>query len=1014
VVRAVKRTVRGRCLGGAALATLTWLLAGCAFPRLDVQTSPNRLRLPPGENGTVTVSTTDQGCDEDLPFLCVDTTGQVFDVVVQHVPEGITHHVDTTLRSPSTPGVARITFEAGPAAVPGDYTAVVHAVLLGRSLGHDLVNLVVLPTARIASHPPVAVAGGDFHSLAALADGSVWAWGGNFWGQLGDGSVSSRTLPVAARNVDGIVGVAGGVDHSLALTASGRVWAWGENDHGQLGVGDRIGRTLPVRVEGIHNIQAIAAGWGYSLALKSDGTVWAWGRYRRDASRQRVDILVPEQVPGLGSTRAIAAGNARFLAVATDGTVWVWGWSELVDPAAPAQIPGLSEIRAVADGSGHSLALAADGTVWAWGENRNGELGDGTMVERVVPVQVQGLSGVRAIAVGNIHSLALAADGTVWAWGDLGQTSSPVPTQVPELRGVQAIAAGAFHSLAWQDCGQLWAWGSNHNGQLGDGTRQSSDTPFPVSGVGTDATCSMVGLRISPAGDGEGTVTSARVDLDCDALDCRAIVPRGGTVDLTASAAAGSVFEGWTIDCQGADLRTTVVMDRSKLCAARFRRATSEPFLLTVHSGGGHVVSTGGGILGPDHIDCGTTCHTIFPADTVVTLTATSSDFTGWSGDCTGTASQAVVVMNRARTCRASFGRFSLTMAVDGQGSVTSAPAGINCPAASCDARYPSGTAVDLTAHPSAGSMVSLWLDDCAAPGTLTNRIVMDADKRCRIRFVPQAEAPRALFGFTPAAPRVGQIVTFDGNASCVFDPATGVCDLAKITSWAWDFDDDGTFEASGGRTAAAIAAHAFQAPGDHPVRLRVEGGQFFGQADTVSIVPVLGASPLFGLTIAKAGSGAGTIATVPPGLIGCGVGCTGAGPVLLEAGSVVTLTAAPVAGSSFGGWSGAGCASGTATIQVTMAAARTCTATFTPDQVTLTVSNGGNGRVVSSPLGIDCGADCSESYVGGTSVTLTAIPVPGFRVGAWLGCDTFNANQCTVIMGTNRTVSVTFTPLPS
>src|SRR5262245_10931360 len=364
-------------------------------------------------------------------------------------------------------------------------------------------------------------------------------------------------------------------------------------------------------------------------------------------------------------------------------------------------------------------------------------------------------------------------------------------------------------------------------------------------------------------------------------------------------------------------------MDQSKHCVARFRFGASGPFLLTIVNGGGHVESSEGGILGPEQIDCGATCHAIFAAGSVVTLDAIGSDFTGWSGDCSGSAPQTAVTMDRSKTCRAHFQRFALTMVVEGEGTVTSAPAGIHCPVMACVGLYPPGTTVELTAHPTSTSMIASWLDDCAAPGVFTNLIVMESDKRCRVRFVPRPEVVRALFSFTPAMPRVGEVVTFDGNAGCVLDPTTNICARAKITSWAWDFDEDGVFEVSGGRSAAAIAQYAFQAPGAYPVRLRVEGGQFFGRDNLVMVVPV-------------------------------------------------------------------------------------------PGQFTLSVNVVGNGRVVSNPVGIDCGADCGESYDGGTSVTLTATPNAGFRVGSWLGCDTFNGNRCTVVMGANRAVRVTFTPLPS
>jgi uncharacterized repeat protein (TIGR02543 family) len=421
----------------------------------------------------------------------------------------------------------------------------------------------------------------------------------------------------------------------------------------------------------------------------------------------------------------------------------------------------------------------------------------------------------------------------------------------------------------------------------------------------------------------------------------------------------------------------------------------------------------------PAGLDCGATC-TFAPHAGTVILTATAApgwQFDGWGGACTGTTRETSVVMDADQACAARFSRipglFFLTMVVEGQGSVTSDPAGIACPS-TCVALFSAGTTVDLTAQATSMSTVSLWLDDCPAPGILTNQIVMDTDKQCRIRFVAQAAFPLAQFTILPGGVSVGQVVTVDGNASCVFDPASLTCDLAGIRRFTWDFENDGTAEASDGRAAAAVAQYAFQSSGDHPVRLQVEGGPFFAQADTVEVISVQeAAGALFGLTVTKAGAGAGLIATDPPGLIGCGPGCPGTGPVLLEAGTVVTLVARPLDGASFTGWSGS-CAGTAASTQVTMDGARTCTAMFLRHQFSLTVNNGGNGQVASNPPGIDCGADCSETYDGGIVVALTATPDPGFQVDAWTGCDAVSGNQCTVAMGADRLVGVTFSPTPS
>lgn len=363
------------------------------------------------------------------------------------------------------------------------------------------------------------VAAGGFHSFYLHPSGTLWAWGGNDEHQLGleQRRGVDRWAPERVTAVSDLAAVAGGWLHSVALKADGTVWTWGDNTHGQLGDG-RTYLTLPPvgtpsRVQGLTEIVAVAAGDANSLAVGSDGFVYGWGSVLYgswgDGSR------APVRIEGLTGITAVASGGGHALALRQDGTVWSWGsngWGQLGDGTtvsrrAPRPVPGLTEVVSIAtaaclnDWSGaYSLALKRDGSVWAWGSNANGELGDGTTRNRLTPLRVPGLSGVVAIAAGGLHNLALRADGTVWAWGDnsYGQVGdwargwSPTyssPIQVAGLTDVVAIAAGCYHSLAVDKAGTVWSWGRNEEGQLGSdeveagypGYRSMSRKPVRVS-----------------------------------------------------------------------------------------------------------------------------------------------------------------------------------------------------------------------------------------------------------------------------------------------------------------------------------------------------------------------------------------------------------------------------------------------------------------------------------------------------------------------------------------------------
>lgn len=324
----------------------------------------------------------------------------------------------------------------------------------------------------------IAIAGGHAgdYSLALTADGTVWSWGRNDKGQLGDGTAVARRK--TARQIPGLTGVtaiAGSGGAGLALRGDGTLFAWGDNAFGQTGTGTEGGiQRTPVQVH-ISGVEAIAGGGGHLVALKSDGTVFGWGNNVFGAVGNGTTAVQasPVQVLNLTDVKAIGAGGGHSLAVRSDGTVWEWGAGPPTNPAipipdartSPEQIPGIGNVTSVAAGEDFSLALKGNGTVFSWGNNVHGELGDGTKNARRSPVRVARLRNIRAIDAAGLaamggpgcgHSLALARDRTVWTWGcnrsgqlgDCTTTDRTRAVQAFAVGGVTGIAAGAEHSLA--------------------------------------------------------------------------------------------------------------------------------------------------------------------------------------------------------------------------------------------------------------------------------------------------------------------------------------------------------------------------------------------------------------------------------------------------------------------------------------------------------------------------------------------------------------------------------------
>jgi len=340
-----------------------------------------------------------------------------------------------------------------------------------------------------------AVAGGWYHSMALKSDGTVWAWGSNSYGQLGNGTSTNSDIPVQVSGLSCLTAIAAGAYHNVALKSDGTVWSWGSNAYGQLGDGNTNNSTIPVQVSGLSGVTAIAGGGYEGMALKSDKTVWDWGN---NASGQlgngtTANSSIPVQVSGLNGVNAINTGNSGGMAITQDGIVWSWGGNlgngSPSGGIIPVSVNDLSGITAIAGGC---LALKSDGTVWTWGYNVYGEFGNGTTSNSSTPIQVSGLSGVVAVAAGLYHNMALKSDGTVWTWGynldgQLGNgttTSSSIPIEVSGLTGITAIAGAGYTSLALKSDGTVWAWGNNSYGELGNGTTTQSRIPVEVSGLG--------------------------------------------------------------------------------------------------------------------------------------------------------------------------------------------------------------------------------------------------------------------------------------------------------------------------------------------------------------------------------------------------------------------------------------------------------------------------------------------------------------------------------------------------
>ncbi len=294
-----------------------------------------------------------------------------------------------------------------------------------------------LPVERHVAH----FTGGGLHTCAALGNGGAWCWGDNGYGQLGDGTTTDRQMPVQVMGLPAgtsVSFVGAGDENTCAALDNGSLWCWGRNDRGQLGDGTNDDSLVPVQVLNIpvgHTITGLATGLYHTCIIMESREVWCWGTNYfgelGDGSTGSQSLAVQVQgLPDDAVVSKIAAGYSFTCALLQDGTVWCWGDNisgtvgdgTTENRSQPTQVVGLdADASRLSAGQNHACVVLQDGTAKCWGANYDGELGDGTTTDRHEPTQVVGFpSGVvlSDIGTGRSHTCAVSRDGRIWCWGE--------------------------------------------------------------------------------------------------------------------------------------------------------------------------------------------------------------------------------------------------------------------------------------------------------------------------------------------------------------------------------------------------------------------------------------------------------------------------------------------------------------------------------------------------------------------------------------------------------------------
>jgi alpha-tubulin suppressor-like RCC1 family protein len=348
----------------------------------------------------------------------------------------------------------------------------------------------------------VQVAAGNGHSCALGSSGAVFCWGDNSAGQLGNGATTTRDAPVRVSGLTAAaVQIAAGGAHGCALLDTGGLVCWGRNAFGQLGDGTTTPSSVPVAVAIIDDAEEVTAGDAHTCALRASSTVECWGSNafgQLGTGSGDAQELLPAPL-SLLDVLEVAAGKEHTCALRANGEVFCWGRDDgdgrlgrlPGDPVQPVPmaVEGLTDAVALALGDEHSCARRQGGAVACWGSNAQAQLGDldlGPMGQRYMPRDVADIAAATAIDGGAFHTCAVVGDELLcWGFNGAGQLGNgttdlaPLPVTVNNIFGVSTVAAGRGHTCAIEGTA-VRCWGFNETGQVGDGSRTDRTLPRSV------------------------------------------------------------------------------------------------------------------------------------------------------------------------------------------------------------------------------------------------------------------------------------------------------------------------------------------------------------------------------------------------------------------------------------------------------------------------------------------------------------------------------------------------------
>ncbi len=433
-------------------------------------------------------------------------------------------------------------------------------------------------------------AGGLSNTCAILTDKTVKCWGNNYYGQLGDGTTTNRSIPVSVQGLTNTQSIHIGGFHACALLADATVKCWGQNTAGQLGDGTYVNKNIPISVLGLSGVEQVGVGYSFSCVHLNDGRVMCWGANSFSSygsgllgDGTNINKNIPVSVLGQNNAVQIGVGTLHACALLDDGHTKCWGINvsgelgigtarNIIDPVFMPNLEGAQQIVIGSSDSKNGCGLF-NGIAKCWGSNSYGQLGDGTTTNRSTPVTVQGLSNIQSLSMSGYHTCALLADKTAKCWGlnssgQLGDGTTAnrsTPVTVQGLSNIQSMSTSGYNTCALLADKTVKCWGINSYGQLGDGTTTSRSTPVSVQGLsnvqnvsaGAGYTCALlVDKTVKCLGYnyygqlGDGTTTNRSIPVRVQGLSNIQSISAGGA-GHTCALLADKTVKCWGVNYYG-------------------------------------------------------------------------------------------------------------------------------------------------------------------------------------------------------------------------------------------------------------------------------------------------------------------------------------------------------------------------------------------------------------------------------------------------------------------------------